>query len=194
VSLAMLAAANRRARRASLRGRPRPLLVAADAHRPVFRSAFDLILAPGDPLSHMKTIEGRKKTLRAIARQLAPEGVFVLEGLYRQRREVVSPRRMIVYAGGVLYVEETWTPVGSGHLWRARYRYVDDPRRGPSRTLTATFLAKAWNPATIRAVFRSCGLETVELWGDFDRRPLRAASPRILVVARRLRGAATSLP
>jgi SAM-dependent methyltransferase len=91
VSLAMLAAAKRRARRASLRGRPRPLLVAADAHRPVFRSAFDLVLAPGDPLSHMKTIEGRKKTLRAIARQLAPEGVFVLEGLYRQRRDRISP-------------------------------------------------------------------------------------------------------
>ncbi|HEY4228556.1 MAG TPA: class I SAM-dependent methyltransferase [Thermoanaerobaculia bacterium] len=177
VSLEMLAAASRRAGRARF--------VAADARRPAFGGVFDLIVAPGDPISHMTTLADRRRALRAVARQLAPGGTFVLDGLYRRRNEVAMPRRRIPYAKGVLRIEETWFPIGHEDLWHARYRYDDRRDDGSECVRTAAFVARAWNPATIRDLFAEAGLEITETWGDFDRRPFRRDSSRLLVTARR---------
>ena len=183
VSLEMLTLAlRRRAGRAAF--------VAADARRVAFGPAFDLIVAPGDPISHMTTLEDRRRALRAVAGQLSPAGLFVLEGLYRRRSKVVLPVRRIPHAGGVLHIDETWVPVGRNDLWHARYHYRDRLRDGSERTLTAAFLARGWNPGTLRGLFASCGLRVVKLWGDFDRRPFSRGSARLVVVARRA-GAST---
>jgi SAM-dependent methyltransferase len=177
VCLEMLAAAQRR-------GTSRALFVAADARHVTFGRAFDLIVAPGDPVSHMTTLEDRRRALRAVARQLTPAGLFVLEGLYRRRNEVAARSRGIRHADGVLQIEETWVPVGRKDLWHARYRYSDRRRDGSVRTMAAAFLARAWNPATLRGFFASCGLEVVDLWGDFDRRPFSRGASRIVLTAR----------
>ncbi len=184
VCLEMLSVASRRAGRARF--------VAADARRAAFGAVFDLIVAPGDPISHMTTLADRRRALRAVARQLAPGGTFVLEGLYRRRHEIAMPRRRIPHARGVLRIEEAWFPIGTDDLWHARYRYDDRGTDGSVRTLTAAFLARAWNPATIRALFAEAGLEVTTMWGDFDRRPFRRDSARLLVTARRVRR--TGLP
>lgn len=97
------------------------------------------------------------------------------------------PRRRIRHAEGVLSIQEAWFPIGVRELWHARYRYRDALRDGSVRTEEAAFLARAWNPATIRRLFRSCGLEIASLWGDFDRRPFRMNSSRLIVTARRAR-------
>ncbi len=180
VSLEMLSAARSRVGR-------RALFVAADARHTAFGPAFDLIVAPGDPISHMTRLADRKQTLRAVARQLAPGGVFVLEGLYRRRARTAPARRRIGYDGGVLSIEEAWSPIGIRDLWHARYGYRDRGRDGSVRTAAAAFLARAWNPATIRGLFASCGLEIVKLWGGFDRSPFSRGSARIVVTARRKR-------
>jgi SAM-dependent methyltransferase len=180
VSLEMLTLANRR--RAD-----RAHFVAADARRAAFRPRFDLIVAPGDPISHMTTLDDRRRALRAVARQLTPAGIFVLEGLYRRRNELALPARRIRHAGGVLHIDEAWFPIGIKDLWHARYRYRDRRRDGSVRTLTAAFLARGWNPETLRETFASCGLRVVKLWGDFDRRPFSRSAARLVVVARRAR-------
>ena len=178
VSFEMLAAARQ------ISG-PRASCAAADARRTVFGPEFDLIAAPGDPISHMTTLEDRRRTLRAVAHQLTPDGLFVLEGLYRSRGEVaVLSRRRIRHADGVLEIEETWVPIGVRDLWHARYRYRDRRRDGSVRKTAAAFLARAWNPATIRGLFASCGLKIVALWGGFDRRPFRRGASRMIVTAR----------
>jgi hypothetical protein len=120
-----------------------------------------------------------------VARQLSPGGRFVLEGLYRRRLEVAHPRRNVRHPEGVLNIDEAWVPVGVNDLWHARYRYRDRRRDGSVRALSAAFLARAWNPATIRGLFGSCGLEIVALWGGFDRRPFSRGAARMLVMARR---------
>jgi len=180
VSLEMLA-------RASARRGGGAWFVAADARRTTFLPVFDLIVAPGDPISHMTTLEDRRRALRAVARQLSPRGTFVLEGLYRRRVPMELPRRRIRHREGVLSIEEAWFPIGIRELWHARYGYRDALRDGSVRTQAAAFLARAWNPATIRRLFRACGLEIGSLWGDFDRRPFRADSSRLIVTARRAR-------
>ncbi|MEP6995387.1 MAG: class I SAM-dependent methyltransferase [Acidobacteriota bacterium] len=177
VSLEMLAAARRR-------GKGRAFFLAADARSVAFGRVFDLIVAPGDPISHMTTLEDRRRALRAVANQLTPAGLFVLEGLYRRRNQVAAPSRTIRHAAGVLRIQEAWIPTGGNDLWHARYQYRDAGRDGSVRTMAAAFLARAWNPKTIRDFFASCGLEIVSIWGDFDRRPFRSGASRIVVAAR----------
>lgn len=187
VCLEMLSAARRR-------GSGRALFVASDARHITFGRPFDLIVAPGDPISHMTTLEDRKRALRAVARQLTPAGSFVLEGLYRPRNEVAVRSRRIGHPDGSLQIDETWLPTGRIDVWRAQYRYRDRRRDGSVRTMAAAFLARAWNPGVIRPFFASCGLKVVDLWGDFDRRPFRRGASRIVLVARPLHPPGTRRP
>jgi SAM-dependent methyltransferase len=178
VCLEMLSIANRRRSRAGF--------VAADARRAVFAPCFDLIIAPGDPISHMTSAGDRRLALCAIAAQLSHGGIFVLEGLHRRRHKIVlHSRRTIRHETGSLAIDEAWFPVGDRDLWHARYRYTDRQADGNVRTLDAAFLARAWDPAKLRRLFADCGLELAALWGGFDRRPFRRDSPRIIVVAHR---------
>ncbi len=165
----------------------RPHLVLADARRVTFRAAFDLVVAPGDPLSHLTTLADRRRVLRAVSRQLVPGGTFVLEGLYRRRHAVTQPHRRIRHAGGVLTIEEGWFPAGIGDLWHARYHYVDRKRDGSEETLSAAFLARAWNRRTIQAEFAAAGLRIDSVHGDFEGRPFTPAAKRLMVFARKPR-------
>jgi len=187
ISLEMLARASSRRRRGS-----RASFVAADMRQFAFARPFDLVVAPSDPFSHLTSLSDRRRALCAVARQLAPAGRFVLEGLYRRRRGCEVEARRIRHAGGFLRIEEAWSPVGVGGRWHAQYRYTDFEGGRPVRTLSASFAARAWDPRRIRGLFRSCGLEIETIWGDFDRRPFRSGAPRIVVVARPLSGTAAS--
>ena len=109
VSIEMLSWSNRRV---SQKAR----LVASDARHAPFGRRFDLIVAPGDPISHMTTLEDRRRTLRAVSRQLAPRGLFVLEGLYRRRNGPIHKTRRIRHDDGVLDIEEDWSPIGARQM------------------------------------------------------------------------------
>jgi SAM-dependent methyltransferase len=187
ISLEMLARASSRRRHGS-----RASFVAADMRRFAFARPFDLVVAPSDPFSHLTSLSDRRRALCAVARHLAPAGRFVLEGLYRRHRDSELEPRRIRHAGGSLRIEEAWYPMGAGGRWHARYRYTDFEGRRPVRTLSASFVARAWDPRSIRRLFRSCGLEIEAIWGDFDRRPFWSGAPRIVVVARPLSGKAAS--
>ena len=165
---------------------PDAFFVLADMRTAVFNCRFDLIVAPSDPFCHLTAIRDRRRALRCVAAQLSQDGRFVLDGLYRQR-EREYPERRIPYSGGVLHIAEEWEPALRRDLWRARYRYRDACRGRVDRTLEASFTARAWNPREVRALFGSCGLRIVHLWGDFDRRPFRASMKRLIIVARRAR-------
>jgi SAM-dependent methyltransferase len=187
ISLEMLQGAVRR-----LRPQSRARFVAADMRRPALTGRFDLIIASGDPFSHLTSAADRRRALRAVAELLSDGGRFVLEGLYRRRGIFEPPTRRIRHSRGVLSVTETWRPVGSRQLWRARYRYRDRLSTGEVDEGEASFVARAWDPAEMRALFASCGLEIEQLWGDFDRRPFRSGAKRLVVVAVRASGPVSS--
>lgn len=170
------------------RSAPRAFFVLADMRSAPFGCVFDLVVAPSDPFCHLTVIRDRRRALRRVAGLLSPGGRFVLEGLYR-RRKGEYPTRRIPYAGGVLRVEEEWKPAGRRDLWRAKYRYRDARPGRKDRTLEATFMARAWRPGEVRALFASCGLRVERLWGSFDRRPFRAGMERLIIVARKARSA-----
>lgn len=181
ISLEMLRRALRR-----LPPRSRAHFVVADMRRTAVAGRFDLIVASSDPFCHLTTAADRRRALRAVTCQLSDRGLFVLEGLYRVRDVFEPSPHRVQHADGVLSITERWQPVGSGHLWRARYHYRDRSFRGRESEVEASFIARAWEPATIRAFFASCGLSIENLWGDFDRRPFRMGATRLVVVARRL--------
>ncbi|MCA1579800.1 MAG: class I SAM-dependent methyltransferase [Acidobacteria bacterium] len=180
VSLEMLSEAARRRGKSVGAG-----FVAADMRRTVFPAAFDLIVAPGDPFSHLTRLSDRRRALSAVRRQLAPGGRFVLDGLYRGRREMVTPSREVRHREGVLRIDEAWFPVGASDLWHARYRYRDRRPGKPDDTLEAAMVARSWDPVTIRRFFSEGGLTIERLWGDFDERPFRRSASRLVAVARR---------
>jgi SAM-dependent methyltransferase len=180
LSFPMLALAQSRKR-----PRSRASFVAADMRRFAFARTFDLVVAPGDPFSHLTSLEDRKRALRAVARHLSPRGRFVLEGLHRERRKTESRPRRIRHGARTLQIDEAWYPIGTGNRWHARYRYSDLERGRVVESLSASFLARAWDPGKMRELFRSCGLTIEEMWGDFDRRPFRSGAPRIVVIAKR---------
>jgi SAM-dependent methyltransferase len=137
VSLPMLARAQSRKRR-----RSRTSFVAADMRRFAFARTFDLVVAPGDPFSHLISIADRRRALRSVACHLSPHGRFVLEGLYRQRRRTEIPPRRIRHGSRSLEIEEAWHPIGVGARWHARYRYSDLERGRVVESLSASFVAR----------------------------------------------------
>jgi SAM-dependent methyltransferase len=180
ISVAMLAAAGRQRPVP-----PRARFVAADMRCVGFDCEFDLMVAPSDPFSHLTALADRRTALRCVAHQLSPGGRFVLEGLYRRRRESEILERRIRHASGVLHIREAWRPVGAANLWKASYRYRDRRPGAADRKMEASFVARAWEPRKIRGLFSSCGLTIDALWGDFDRRPFSKGASRLVVVARR---------
>ena len=180
ISLPMLARAQSRKRPPS-----RARFVAADIRQFSFARKFDLVVAPGDPFSHLTSLRDRRRALRGVARHLSARGRFVLEGLYRQRFQTESRPRRIRHGARVLRIDEAWYPIGIEDRWDARYRYSDLEDGRIVESLSASFHARAWDPRKMRELFQSCGLRIERMWGDFDRRPFRRGAPRIVVIARR---------
>jgi hypothetical protein len=106
----------------------------------------------------------------------------VLEGLYRPpgAPTFIAAREVSPRGGERFTVTEQWTPAGVG-LWHATYRF--EQRSGATE---ATSLLRSWTLDDVRRL-PDAGLEVESLWGDFDQRPFTAASPRIVIVARRRR-------
>jgi SAM-dependent methyltransferase len=172
----------RRARRKAARGRAS--FLAADFRETVFSRRFDLIVAPSDPLSHLIDAADRRRALRAVARQLAPGGRFVLDALVRRGKAPVVSRRSLRDRQGSLRIREVWRPAARAGVWRATYFYSEGRPRGRRSGTEASFVARVWEPRAIRSFFSSCGLAVENLWGTLSRRPFSAASPRLIVVAR----------
>jgi SAM-dependent methyltransferase len=179
VSLDLLAGARRRLPAAGRR------LVAGDARRLPFPAAFDLVVAPGDPFSHLLAASERRRALAEVARVLLPGGRFVLDALRRTSPEPWRRvRRTRLPAGGSLLVDETWRPAGERDLWKATFRYrLRDARA--ERAAEASFLARSWNDATLAAEFAAAGLEIESRAGGFAGEPADASSRRLVVVARK---------
>ena len=154
---------------------------------------FDLIVAPGDPISHATSLPERTAILRAAARALSPGGRLVVEGLFRTGDRTAMPVRRVRHGGGVLVIEEAWDPLGVRDLWHARYLYRDQLRGGGERTAAASFVARSWNPATVRDVFARAGLRIEAIWGNFDRQPFGPGAPRMVIVSRRAEPSGSSI-
>ena len=159
-----------------------PRLVGGDMRELPFARAFDLVIAPSDPFSHLTSSADRRAALRGVAKTLTPDGRFVLDALY-WRSSASQRSRRLALPEGTLMVRESWRPLAKKDLWNARYRYRWRQEEG-IREAEAEFTARSWNPATIRDLFDSCGLIIQHVWGTFSGGRFTRRSRRLIVVAR----------
>lgn len=162
-------------------------LVRADMRTLAFRQPFDLIVAADDPFSHLLDGDDRDRTLRVVARNLAPGGRFVLDALWLSPDEAsavasVGGRvrsRTTSLHGRRLRVVERWARSG-GHARRCHARY--EYRRAGRTPVIAEFDARDWSPAEVVGRFSRAGLAIFRVWGSYQRTSWDAATSSQLIV------------
>jgi len=151
----------------------RARLLVADMRELPFSEAFDLVIAPSDPFSHLTSSADRRIALKEVARVLAPGGSFVLDALYRPDGASQRTRR-VKLSSASLTIREVWRPLSEAGLWRAQYSYLWQAK-GRRRDAEAEFTARAWNPRDLGPFFESCGLIVEKLWGTLGGGRIRSS-------------------
>jgi len=136
----------------------RARFVATDLRQFELASTFDLIVLADDPMAHLLSDDDRAKVSRLITDHLAPGGRVVIEGLYRHKP--------------VQTAAESWTPTGVPFVWRARYRYEN---------AEVTARLRSWSRQEVE-LLPDAGIRIESIWGDFDERPFRDDSERMILV------------
>jgi SAM-dependent methyltransferase len=151
---------------------PRVHLVRADMRALPFSAPFDLIVAADDPFSHLADDDDRDRTLRGIARSLAPGGRFVLDALWLSPEAASAvasvggrvQQRTTSWHGRRLRVVERWARRGAPRrCCRARYEY----HRAGCPTVTAEFDARDWSPEELAGRLARAGLAIIRAWGSY---------------------------
>lgn len=180
--------------RSRLAGLDNVRLFAADARRLRLDAAFDLVAAVDDPFVHLTRGRDRDRALANVARCLRPGGRFVLDAAWlspADRRRAATPEGLVKERlAGDLAVRERWRAAPGSRRFRVRFDY----RLNGRPAAAASFPARLWSLAELHRRCRDAGLQIVDLWGDYDRRPWhRATSPRLIAEAVRAGRAASRI-
>jgi SAM-dependent methyltransferase len=151
-----------------------------------FDHEFDLVVMTGHAFQVLVAEDELRVALAAVRGALADGGRFVFETRNPTARgwEAWTPEHAV----------EVVAPDGA--VVRAAHQVVA-PFDGRTVSFTVTFTSPSWpaaqvsrstlrflSPAALDACLTEAGLAVEDRFGDFDRRPLTAADPEIVVVAR----------
>jgi hypothetical protein len=165
--------------------------VIGDMQDPPLREAFPLVICPLRTFSHLLTHDERSATLARIFALLRPGGVFAFDvadpssfgdaaGAWRfvGERELESGERILRSEAVRLDVETRQLHT------RSRFEHCD--RRG---TLLFTYLRaltlSCLDASELEALLRAAGFAEIELFSDFDERPLASSAELLVVRAKR---------
>jgi ubiquinone/menaquinone biosynthesis C-methylase UbiE len=164
--------------------------------------AFDAVLIPCCSVSHLLTLDDRRRTWATAFRLLRPGGVFILDvrmpdlaTLAEAQR--VRPRAFVdldIDAARGTSTEEarllrctatTYEP----HLQRADVRLLYDrfEHRALAERLVTDFASHVYFPAELELLFQSAGFEIAQQYGDYGFVRFDRTSPYVVTVARRPR-------
>lgn len=152
-----------------------------------WEGAFDLAVMTGHAFQEMVTDDEIRDALAAVRAALASGGRFAFET--RNPLDRAWERWETAYSGDVVDA--------GGAVVRREHRLVA-PVMGDVVRFTTTFTSPAWDDPRVShgrlrfvdrerlaAFLAGAGLEIVEQFGDWDRRPLTDAGPEIITIARR---------
>jgi SAM-dependent methyltransferase len=148
---------------------------------------FPLIVAAFNTLMHLYTLTDQDEALAAVVAHLAPGGTFAFDLFLPE----FGPQ-------GLLRREAEWDHVGGEHselflvqehdraaqTILSRYYLDTTDADGLLRRRTAILRQRYYTRFEIERALRQAGFSRISLYGDFDRRPLRDGSPRIVGLAR----------
>lgn len=163
---------------------------------------FDAVVIACCSVSHLLTLDDRRRAWATAFRLLRPGGVFILdvrvpdlatlaEAQHVRPRAFVdldidATRRTVRQEARLLrYTATTYEP----HLQRADVRLLYDrfEQHALSERLVADFASHIYFPAELELLFLSAGFEIVQQYGDYRFVPFDRTSPYVVTVARRPR-------
>lgn len=189
----MLNKCREKLRRLSLEVRNRVRLVDADMTQFELGKKFRLISIPFRPFQHLVSVEEQISCLRAAHRHLEPGGGLILDVFQADLKRLHDP----------FFLEESKQPweftLADGRCIRLKDRivafhraaqvndveqifYVTHPD-GRAELLVHAFHMRYFFRYEVEHLLARCGFRVVELFGDYDRSPLRDDSPEMLFLA-----------
>ena len=182
--------------------RERVLLVEGDMRDwPGTGDAFDAVVIPCCSVSHLLTLDDRRRTWANAFRLLRPGGVFILDVRVPDLATLAEAQRVRPRAYVDLDIDATRTMAGEEarllrytatyepHLQRADVRLLYDrfDQRELAERLVTDFASHIYFPAELELLFLTAGFEIAHQYGDYQFVRLDRTSPYVVTVARRPR-------
>jgi len=197
LSEAMLAKCREKLRAQPAEAQRRARLLRGDMTDFNLGETFPLVIIPFRPFQHLLAVEQQLACLGNIGRHLAPGGRLVLDVFQPDLRRLHDP----------VYQQETEEVPGrtlpDGRRFRVTSRVLAFRRAEQINEVELIYhvtspdgrAERIVEPLTIRYFFRyelehvlaRAGFRVAELYGDFDRSPLRDGSPEMIFVAEKTR-------
>jgi hypothetical protein len=155
---------------------------------------FDLVTIPSNTLLLAASRKDQLATLKSAAAHVAPGGRLAFD-IFNPTSELLSSR-----SEGPFLLGETVNPAGGR---RCRISAIDrfdtrrqlnrgtqiveelDHRGRATRRVELDVLVRYLHPSEAHLLIERAGLRALEMFGDFDRSPFRAASPRMVFICER---------
>ncbi len=149
---------------------------------PFGTGSFDLVVFPYNGYHCILDAESRLDVLRESARMLSEEGLYCMEVspfLAARPEEAAVVRYDRTASGGARLVEDVIQDLERDQVvFRMEYEWADG--RGSRLVLRLARLSGG----RVLEELAEAGMETLEMWGDYDRSPWEQNSPRMLLLAR----------
>jgi ubiquinone/menaquinone biosynthesis C-methylase UbiE len=165
-------------------------------------NTFDAVVIACCSVSHLLTLEDRRRTWATAFRLLRPGGVFVLDVRVPDLATLAEAQRVRPRAFVDLDIDATRRTISEDsrllrctattyepHLQRADVRLLYDRfnRRELAERFVADFASHVYFPAELELLFVSAGFEIVRQYGDYRFVPCDRTSQYVITVARRPR-------
>ena len=167
--------------------------------------AFDAVVIACCSVSHLLTLDDRRRTWATAFRVLRPGGVFILDVRVPDLATLAESQRVRPRAFVDLDIDATRRSLGEEarllrctattyepHLQRADVRLIYDrfDRRALAERLVTDFASHVYFPAELELLFVAAGFEIVRQYGDYRFVPCDRTSQYVVTVARRPRHSA----
>lgn len=167
---------------------------------------FDAIVIACCSVSHLLTLDDRRRTWATAFRLLRPGGLFMLDVRVPDLATLAEAQRLRPRAFVDLDIDTTRRTMEEDarllrctattyepHLQRANVRLLYDrfDQRALAERLVTDFASHVYFPAELELLFLSAGFEIAQQYGDYRFVPLDRTSPYIVTVARRPRTTTT---
>ena len=197
----MLKQARDKARHMSGAARKRLKLVHGDMRKWHGREPFDLIIVPCGSISHLLDLRDQLDAWRQAFQSLAPAGRFVVETvmpnfsayvdsflnpprtLVEIDRDVTDERRKIR-----LVRRKTVNYLPDEQRAQIRFLYEKYHRKSLIESYIDDFESHVYFPRELRLLFLNSGFEIEDVFGDYNRRPLRASSQLMIMIGKKPAG------
>lgn len=194
----MLKNATDRARRLSTAARERIRLARGDMRKWHGRDLFDLIIVPCSSISHLLELDDQLQVWARAFRNLTPGGRFAVEApmpnftayadsfanpprtLVEIDRDVTDPKRKVR-----LVRRRTVTYLPDEQRAQIRFLYEKYQRKSCVESYIDDFESHVYFPRELRLLFLHAGFGIESVFGDYNRRPLRASSGQMIMIGRK---------